>query len=137
MEGFMSCVFVIMMVTSAKGEEKLDPPVQQDKENLLKCFRCDLGFWDACYTTTTNCSSGEKCYTGRGKAADVLDVKMLGCAKAEECETETTMELFTYPQIYVMTKTCCDTPFCNAAHTLSYNTLLQLTVTSLSITLFI
>lgn len=40
----------------------------QEAEESLECFRCDLGFWDACYTTTTNCSLGERCYTGRGKA---------------------------------------------------------------------
>lgn len=44
----------------------------EEEKELLKCFRCDLGFWDACYTTETNCSLGERCYTGRGKAG-VLD----------------------------------------------------------------
>ncbi len=43
-----------------------------EEEEFLECFRCDLGFWDACYTTETNCSLGELCYTGRGKAG-VLD----------------------------------------------------------------
>uniref|UniRef100_A0A3P8UQJ8 UPAR/Ly6 domain-containing protein n=1 Tax=Cynoglossus semilaevis TaxID=244447 RepID=A0A3P8UQJ8_CYNSE len=82
---------------------------------LLKCFRCDLGFWDACYTTETKCSRGERCYTGRGKAADVLDVKTLGCAKAEECGVETTVAVLPNNTIFVMTKHCCDTPFCNSA----------------------
>lgn len=39
----------------------------EQEEEYLECFRCDLGFWDACYTTETNCSRGELCYTGRGK----------------------------------------------------------------------
>uniref|UniRef100_A0A8C6V2B5 UPAR/Ly6 domain-containing protein n=1 Tax=Neogobius melanostomus TaxID=47308 RepID=A0A8C6V2B5_9GOBI len=73
-----------------------------EDENSLECFRCDLGFWDACYTLKTNCSHTERCYTGRGKAADVLDVKTLGC-------------LFTNKTIFIMTKHCCDTPLCNSA----------------------
>ncbi|XP_018541701.2 sperm acrosome membrane-associated protein 4 [Lates calcarifer] len=99
-----------------------------EEEELLKCFRCDLGFWDACYTTETNCSFGERCYTGRGKAADVLDVKTLGCVKAEECNVETMVELFPDKTVFVMTKHCCDTPFCNSAHKLPIQALLYLTV---------
>jgi len=34
----------------------------------LECFRCDLGFWDLCYTTKTNCSENELCSVGTGKA---------------------------------------------------------------------
>ncbi|XP_028281266.1 sperm acrosome membrane-associated protein 4-like [Parambassis ranga] len=90
----------------------------EEQEEYLQCFRCDLGFWDACYTTETNCSLGERCYTGRGKAADSLDVKTLGCVKAEECGVETTVELFSNQTIFVMTKHCCDTSFCNSAHKL-------------------
>uniref|UniRef100_UPI003AAE2E82 protein Bouncer-like n=1 Tax=Centroberyx gerrardi TaxID=166262 RepID=UPI003AAE2E82 len=115
------------------GEEEEQPEqllekVDYEEEELLECFRCDLGFWDACYTTKTNCSYGERCYTGRGKAADVLDIKTLGCVKAEECEAATTVELFSNATIYVMTKYCCDTPFCNTAHKLPINILLYLTV---------
>ncbi|KAF7669722.1 hypothetical protein LDENG_00147150 [Lucifuga dentata] len=104
----------------------------EEEEELLECFCCDLGFWDACFTTKTNCSHGELCYTGRGRAADVLDIKMLGCVKAEECEVMTTMEFFPNTTIYVMTKHCCNTPFCNSAHTLPINTLLYLTVALLT-----
>ncbi|KTF95403.1 hypothetical protein cypCar_00022037 [Cyprinus carpio] len=41
----------------------------------LECFRCELGFWDVCYTTKTNCSDDELCYVGIGKAVSVLDIK--------------------------------------------------------------
>lgn len=41
--------------------------IEEERESL-KCFRCDLGFWDVCYTTETNCSLGERCFTGRGTA---------------------------------------------------------------------
>lgn len=149
----------------------------EEEEKLLQCFRCDLGFWDACYTTETNCSHGERCYTGRGRAgvwdktvslvfsmftnshlcikmvqslqawtktlftlrcytdfynlvslADVLDIKTLGCVKAEECEVETTVELFSNKTIFVLTRHCCETPFCNTAHKHPVYTLLYLTV---------
>ncbi|XP_053699650.1 sperm acrosome membrane-associated protein 4-like isoform X1 [Synchiropus splendidus] len=86
------------------------------EEESLQCFRCDLGFWDACYTTETQCSSGERCYTGRGKAVGILDVKVLGCMKAEECRVEEKVELYTNNTLFVMTKHCCDTHFCNSAH---------------------
>ncbi|KAM8734175.1 protein Bouncer-like [Acanthopagrus schlegelii] len=141
MRGLIFCVFAIMMLTPARGEE--DEQLEQleqlmesvglvEEEESLKCFRCDLGFWDACYTTETNCSLGERCYTGRGKAADTLDIKTLGCVKAEECGEETTVELFSNNTIFVMTKHCCDTPFCNSAHQLRVTTLLYLTVAVLT-----
>ena len=41
---------------------------------LLKCFRCDLGFWDACFTTKTTCEAGERCYTGKGKAGVLVRI---------------------------------------------------------------
>ncbi|XP_054638508.1 sperm acrosome membrane-associated protein 4-like [Dunckerocampus dactyliophorus] len=134
MKGLTFCLFTIMMLMSAQGEE--EEPLEQlmnaegleEKEELLQCFRCDLGFWDACYTTETNCSLGERCFTGRGKAADVLDVKTLGCAKAEECNVETTVELFSNNTIFVMNKDCCDTSFCNSAFKLQADTLFCITV---------
>uniref|UniRef100_A0A3Q1HAC5 UPAR/Ly6 domain-containing protein n=1 Tax=Anabas testudineus TaxID=64144 RepID=A0A3Q1HAC5_ANATE len=103
------------------------------KEELLQCFRCDLGLWGACYTTETNCSRGERCYTGQGRAADVLDIKTLGCVKAEECEVETTVEVFPSQTVFVLTRHCCDTPFCNMAHKDPIYTFLYLTVAFLII----
>uniref|UniRef100_A0A1A8NH17 UPAR/Ly6 domain-containing protein n=1 Tax=Nothobranchius pienaari TaxID=704102 RepID=A0A1A8NH17_9TELE len=117
---------------SGEEEEQLEPLMGpaglEPEEDYLECFRCDLGFWDACYTTETNCSHGELCYTGRGKAADALDVKMLGCVKAAECGAETALELFFNKTVFVMTKECCNTPFCNAAHQSRLYTLLHLCV---------
>ncbi|XP_061676765.1 protein Bouncer-like [Syngnathoides biaculeatus] len=114
------CILAVFVLTYAQGEEQEQEQEQEqrteaDDEEWLQCFRCDLGFWDACYTTETNCSFGERCFTGRGKAVDVLDVKTLGCARPEECEVETTVELFSNNTVFVMTKHCCDGPFCNAA----------------------
>ncbi|XP_061811429.1 sperm acrosome membrane-associated protein 4-like [Nerophis lumbriciformis] len=134
MKGLIFCLFAIMMLMSAQGEEEesleqvMDAKGLEEEEELLQCFRCDLGFWDVCYTTKINCSRGERCFTGRGKAADVLDVKTLGCVKAEECNMETTVELFSNNTIFVMTKHCCDTPYCNSAWKLQAETLLCITV---------
>ncbi|XP_067094833.1 protein Bouncer-like [Osmerus mordax] len=102
------------------------------EQEPLECFRCDLGFWDACFTTKTNCSAGERCYTGRGRAADVLDVKMLGCVRAEECEVVTRVEIFPNTTFYTMTRSCCDTDLCNTAPSLPLTTPLPLAVASLS-----
>nr|XP_057941016.1 sperm acrosome membrane-associated protein 4-like [Doryrhamphus excisus] len=134
MKGLTFCLFAIVMLVSAQGEE--EEPLEQmmnaegleEEEELLQCFRCDLGFWDACYTTETDCNPGERCFTGHGKAADVLDVKTLGCVKAEECDVETTVELFSNNTIFVMTKRCCDASFCNAAFRLRADTLFCITV---------
>lgn len=58
---------------------------------------------------------------GRVFAGD-LDIKTLGCVKAEECGVETTVQLFANKTIFVITKHCCDTPFCNSAHKLLKST---------------
>ncbi|XP_068180643.1 protein Bouncer-like [Antennarius striatus] len=135
MKGLIFCVFAIMMLTPSKGDKKEQPEQPMElmghEEEFLKCFRCDLGFWDACYTTETNCSLGERCYTGRGNAA-TLDIKTLGCVKAEECGVESTMELFSNKTIFVMTKNCCDTPFCNSANKFPTVTFLHLTAAVLA-----
>ncbi|XP_034553449.1 sperm acrosome membrane-associated protein 4-like [Notolabrus celidotus] len=137
MKGLIFCVFAALMLTPAKGEE--EEPVEQlldsvglEHEEVLQCFHCELGFWDACYTTETNCSHKEVCFTGRGKAADTLDVKTLGCTKAEECGVESTVELFSNKTFFIMTKHCCDTHFCNSAHKLPINTLFHVIVALLT-----
>ncbi|XP_077951196.1 sperm acrosome membrane-associated protein 4-like [Gasterosteus aculeatus] len=132
MKGLVFCVFAVAMLTPARGEEE-ESMGSKEAEEFLECFRCDLGFWDACYTTKINCSVGERCYTGRGKAADTLDVKTLGCVKTDGCDVETTVELFYNNTIFAMTKKCCDTPLCNSAHKLPIAALLYLTVALLTL----
>ncbi|XP_069393245.1 protein Bouncer-like [Paralichthys olivaceus] len=129
-------VLAIIALAPTQGEEneqveQLMDSFTEEEENL-ECFRCDLGFWDVCFTTKTNCSLGERCFTGRGKAGDALDVKTLGCVKAEECDVETTVELFPNQTVFVMTKHCCDTPLCNSAHNLPLCALLYVTVAFLT-----
>ncbi|CAJ1062214.1 sperm acrosome membrane-associated protein 4-like [Xyrichtys novacula] len=137
MKGLILCVLAALTLTPVKGEE--EEPGEQlldsaglEHQGVLKCFRCELGFWDACYTTETNCSHKEVCFTGRGKAADTLDVKTLGCAKVEECGMESGVELFYNKTLFIMTKHCCNTDFCNSAHKLPINTLLYLPVALLT-----
>ncbi|XP_061531275.1 sperm acrosome membrane-associated protein 4-like [Phycodurus eques] len=133
MRGQILCLLAVLMLMYAQGEEEeqleqmMEAAGLGEEEESLQCFRCDLGFWDACYTTETNCSLGERCFTGRGKAVDVLDVKTLGCVKAEECNVETTVELVSKNTVFVMTKHCCDTPFCNAAFKLTADKLSSVT----------
>ncbi|KAM9805849.1 protein Bouncer-like [Syngnathus typhle] len=132
MRGLIVFLLAIVVFSYARGEEKEElEQMLEEEEELLQCFRCDLGFWDACYTTETNCSLGERCFTGRGKAVDVLDVKTLGCVKAEECNVESSVELFSNNTVFTMTKYCCDTPFCNAALKSSADTLLWVAVACL------
>lgn len=56
------------LCSGEEEEQLMELEGLKPEESYLECFRCDLGFWDACYTTETNCSRGELCYTGRGKA---------------------------------------------------------------------
>ncbi|XP_043116252.1 protein Bouncer-like [Puntigrus tetrazona] len=80
----------------------------------LKCFRCELGFWNLCYTTKTNCSDNELCYVGIGKAASVLDIKVMGCLPTEECNKTTSVEFLANKTLYTLKTTCCEEDFCNA-----------------------
>uniref|UniRef100_W5JY11 UPAR/Ly6 domain-containing protein n=1 Tax=Astyanax mexicanus TaxID=7994 RepID=W5JY11_ASTMX len=79
------------------------------------CFRCDLGFWDVCYTTKTNCSYEEQCFVGIGKAASVLDIKVMGCLPVKDCNKTTTIEFSSNKTLYTMTKNCCEEDYCNGS----------------------
>ncbi|XP_052003761.1 sperm acrosome membrane-associated protein 4-like [Xyrauchen texanus] len=97
----------------------------------LKCFRCDLGFWDLCYTTKSNCSNDELCSVGIGKAATVLDIKVMGCLAIDQCNKTTVVEFPANKTIYTMKTTCCEEDFCNAGPTV------QFSLTSLLFTLLL
>ncbi|KAI1886092.1 hypothetical protein AGOR_G00210460 [Albula goreensis] len=81
----------------------------------LECYKCDIGFWNMCFTTRIKCSTGEQCFSGVGKAARVIDIKMKGCLKPDECDKESTVEFSPNKTIYTMNKTCCVTDLCNMA----------------------
>uniref|UniRef100_A0A8B9JP26 UPAR/Ly6 domain-containing protein n=1 Tax=Astyanax mexicanus TaxID=7994 RepID=A0A8B9JP26_ASTMX len=83
--------------------------------NCILCFRCDLGFWDVCYTTKTNCSYEEQCFVGIGKAASVLDIKVMGCLPVKDCNKTTTIEFSSNKTLYTMTKNCCEEDYCNGS----------------------
>ncbi|KAK9960545.1 hypothetical protein ABG768_008394 [Culter alburnus] len=97
----------------------------------LECFRCDLGFWDLCYTTKTNCSDDELCYVGIGKAASVLDIKVMGCLPMEECNKTTVVEFLANKTLYIMNTTCCEEDFCNSSPAV------QLSLTPLFLTILL
>ena len=78
------------------------------------------------------CFFGVKCVTSVCSLADVLDVKILGCVRAEECELVTRVEIFPNMTFYTMTRSCCDTDLCNAAPSLPLITRLPLAMASLS-----
>ncbi|TRY97463.1 hypothetical protein DNTS_008202 [Danionella cerebrum] len=80
----------------------------------LECFRCDLGFWDVCYTTKTNCTEDELCYVGIGKAVSVLDIKVMGCLPIEACNKTTVVEFLANKTLYTMKTSCCLEELCNA-----------------------
>lgn len=67
----------IALLGSGEEEEKpellMDSVGYEDKNELMRCFQCDLGFWDVCYTTKTICSLEERCFTGRGKAGVTIE----------------------------------------------------------------
>lgn len=69
---YQTVLFWWCSLSSGEDEEQLEQLMEsvgfEEEDESLKCFRCDLGFWDTCYTTEINCSHGERCFTGRGKA---------------------------------------------------------------------
>uniref|UniRef100_A0A1A8ECG6 UPAR/Ly6 domain-containing protein n=1 Tax=Nothobranchius kadleci TaxID=1051664 RepID=A0A1A8ECG6_NOTKA len=100
----------------------------------LDCYQCKIGFWDLCFTTKTTCSSGEQCFSGIGKAAGFMDIKMKGCLAVAKCNM-TTEENFSSSSnitVYKMTKTCCNTDLCNSAPGLPGTSGLTLALTALS-----
>lgn len=67
-------------------------------------------------------------------AANVLDVKTQGCVRTEECGAATTLELYPNATVYTVTRHCCHTAFCNAAHrTLPAGACSYLTATTLAL----
>ncbi|XP_051573909.1 sperm acrosome membrane-associated protein 4-like [Myxocyprinus asiaticus] len=108
MKGDILIVYVILMSLFCSGQ-------------TLECFRCDLGFWDLCYTTKTNCSDDELCYVGIGKAATVLDIKVMGCLAMDQCNKTTVVEFPAKKTIYTMNTTCCEEDFCNSGPTVQFS----------------
>ncbi|XP_042596719.1 sperm acrosome membrane-associated protein 4-like [Cyprinus carpio] len=102
MRGNIFTAFALVMTSFCLGQ-------------TLECFRCELGFWDLCYTTKTNCSDrDELCYVGTGKAASVLDIKVKGCLPMEKCNKTTVVEFLANKTLYTLETTCCEEDLCNA-----------------------
>ncbi|KAI2644534.1 Sperm acrosome membrane-associated protein 4 [Labeo rohita] len=91
--------------------------IQINMGQALQCYECKLGFWSLCITTKKTCEADERCFSGVGKAAGLVDIKKKGCLKVAECNKT---EQVNFPsnsstQVYQMTKTCCSTDLCNSA----------------------
>ncbi|KAL4629620.1 sperm acrosome membrane-associated protein 4-like [Arapaima gigas] len=98
----------------------------------LQCYKCDIGFWNLCITTKTDCTGTDQCYSGVGKAAKVIDIKMKGCLNVSECNRVTDVTFTGNSILYQMNKTCCNTDLCNAAPHQARVTLLSLTLATLA-----
>uniref|UniRef100_A0A4W5NW52 Lymphocyte antigen-6, epidermis n=1 Tax=Hucho hucho TaxID=62062 RepID=A0A4W5NW52_9TELE len=100
----------------------------------LKCYKCDLGLWNLCYTTEVKCNDDENCFSGVGKTVKVVDIKMKGCLKVDECNKTSSVQFpsSTNYTVYDMLKTCCDKDLCNAAPGLPRMSLLPLAFATLT-----
>ncbi|KPP62913.1 sperm acrosome membrane-associated protein 4-like [Scleropages formosus] len=98
----------------------------------LQCYKCDLGFWNLCITSTMTCASGEQCFSGVGKAAQVIDIKTKGCLSVAQCNQVSNVTFGSSSVIYSMNKTCCNTDLCNAAPGQTRAALLSLTLATLT-----
>ncbi|KAM4538915.1 sperm acrosome membrane-associated protein 4-like [Odontesthes bonariensis] len=101
----------------------------------LQCYKCSIGFGDLCITSKTTCNEGEHCFSGTGKAAGFLDIKMKGCLETAKCNKT---EDVNFPSsssnttLYKMTKMCCNSDLCNAAPGLPGVSVLSLTLAAIS-----
>ncbi|KAJ3608546.1 hypothetical protein NHX12_023077 [Muraenolepis orangiensis] len=77
--------------------------------HALQCYKCDIGILGICATSKETCKAGELCFSGVGKAASVMDIKMKGCLLVAQCNKTTQTTGLGNTTIYSMTKTCCAT----------------------------
>ncbi|CAG5887389.1 sperm acrosome membrane-associated protein 4-like [Menidia menidia] len=101
----------------------------------LECYKCSIGFGSLCITTKTTCNEGELCFSGVGKAAGFVDIKMKGCLERSKCNASEEVNFPTSNSnatLYQMLKTCCDGDLCNAAPGLPGTSVLSLAVATIS-----
>ncbi|TDH03932.1 hypothetical protein EPR50_G00147190 [Perca flavescens] len=98
----------------------------------LTCYKCSLGLSSLCFTTNTTCNSGERCFSGFGKAAGYFDIKKKGCLAVAKCNMTEQVTFGGNNTFYSMTMTCCNTDLCNAAPGLPGTSALSLTLTTIT-----
>ncbi|XP_048848576.1 sperm acrosome membrane-associated protein 4 [Brienomyrus brachyistius] len=101
----------------------------------LQCYKCDIGFFGACITTTTTCSGlTDQCFNGVGTAALFMKINMKGCLAVSSCNQTSDVAFGSNSNstIYKMTKTCCSTNLCNLAPRGAYGSLLSITLLTLT-----
>ncbi|XP_028820679.1 sperm acrosome membrane-associated protein 4-like [Denticeps clupeoides] len=100
-------------------------------ETLL-CYKCDIGFFNLCVTSQMTCAANQQCFSGVGKAAQVINIKMKGCLDIGLCNqtSDVNFPSSSNTTIYKMTKTCCATDLCNSGPGVVSLSVLTLLVTS-------
>ncbi|XP_062385614.1 lymphocyte antigen 6 complex locus protein G6d [Sardina pilchardus] len=101
--------------------------------HALKCYKCDIGFWNLCITTEVTCNAGESCFSGVGEAAAFVQVKKKGCLENAQCNktTQVNFPSDSNTTIYEMKSTCCESDLCNAAPGLPHISILPLALATL------
>ncbi|XP_023665591.1 sperm acrosome membrane-associated protein 4-like [Paramormyrops kingsleyae] len=99
----------------------------------LQCYKCDIGFFGACITTTTTCqNNNEMCFSGVGSAASFIKLSMKGCLAVGSCNQTSDVAFGSNSTIYKMTKTCCSTNLCNLAPRGAYGSFLSIALVTLT-----
>ncbi|XP_039624721.1 sperm acrosome membrane-associated protein 4-like [Polypterus senegalus] len=95
--------------------------------HTLQCYKCDIGLFGLCITSTINCSQGDSCFSSTGTPSAVSFVKITekGCRASLLCSsTNITTDSVLYNSMnYTVTYTCCTGELCNGGTTLAFSTL--------------
>ncbi|XP_077599676.1 lymphocyte antigen 6 complex locus protein G6d-like [Stigmatopora nigra] len=99
----------------------------------LQCYECKIGFWNLCITKKVMCAQGERCFSGKGKAARFVDISMKGCLAVNDCNKtyDVNFPSTSNSTLYKITKTCCNSNLCNAAPGVSSSAMVVTTIFAL------
>ncbi|XP_076006112.1 lymphocyte antigen 6 complex locus protein G6d-like [Genypterus blacodes] len=104
--------------------------------HTLQCYDCSFGLFKWCMTSKVTCKEGEHCYSGKGKAASLVEINTKGCLKVAECNKTRDVDLpdkiANSTTVYSMTKTCCSSDLCNAAPGMTRTPMFALAMASIT-----